>query len=159
RIVMVRTLVVLALLGGTGYVVYAWASSGPESPVDGAGKTVKDRGRREPPDKPLPPEKPTPPEFAPRAKLGQTRAVAVARDDRLAEPLTIPEARVGIIHTHPVSSSRPGPILFLGKEVPNRDGVDDVDRIPLDLPFLAIQTTEQEQKRLGVQAYRVPGDN
>src|SRR5262249_38924748 len=55
RIVMVRTLVVLALLGGTGYVVYAWASSGPESPVDGAGKTVKDRGRREPPDKPLPP--------------------------------------------------------------------------------------------------------
>ena len=46
------------------------------------------------------------------------RPVAIPLDNRLSEPLTIPEARVNIIYSQTVSAGRQGQILFLGKEIP-----------------------------------------
>src|SRR5207237_10830585 len=43
---MVRTLVVLAVLGGVGFVFYAWATSGPETEI--RSKETNDKGSRPP---------------------------------------------------------------------------------------------------------------
>ncbi|MBI1918513.1 MAG: HlyD family efflux transporter periplasmic adaptor subunit [Planctomycetes bacterium] len=161
---MVRTLVVLALLGGVGFVFYAWASSGPEEKITKSNERKPDRatgvddtgGPRKEPDSAGDSD-------APRVSSGRVRVVRVARDDYLTEPLTIPEARVNIIRSQVVGAARQGQILVLGKEIPpdgrrqkprsSREGEGDAV-VPVDVPFLAIEITAEEAKRPGVKAYR-----
>ena len=47
---MVRTVVVLALLGGVGFVFYAWATGGPGPVVDSRDKGPKDNKDSQSPD-------------------------------------------------------------------------------------------------------------
>src|SRR5262249_25520867 len=171
----VRTLVVLALLGGVGYVFYAWATSGPESVLN-LNRPDKTEKKDNPPQAPKsqpakgtanskPEKRPEPPVAR---VVTEVKAVRTTLDNRLPEPLTIPEARVNIIKTQTAAASRQGQILFLGKEIPNDGAVqkpgsgklEDADQpVTVEMPFLAIETTAEECKQLGVSSYRVKGND
>jgi WD40 repeat protein len=158
---MLRTLVVLILLGGVGFVAYAWATSGPEKSVVNSNGDPKKREVVKPPN-PGPEEE----DKDPPQSRKDVSVVKVPRDAPLIEPLTVPDSRVTIIDSQAIGASRQGQILVLGKEVidgrprqkPRDPMAGQEELVPVDMPFLAIQISAEEANRLGPKAYKVPGE-
>src|SRR5262249_40305632 len=102
-----------------------------------------------------------------RREKGILSVFKVPRDDApLTEPLTVSDSRVTIIDSQAIGASRQGQILVLGKEVipgrprqkPRDPTAGEEELIPVEMPFLAIEISEEEAKRLGPRAYKVPGE-
>jgi WD40 repeat protein len=170
---MVRTLALLAVLGGVGFVFYAWATGGPETAIKSKEtenkrpKLPSDQQERDQPPRGEANRQGTrPPEALNERMSTDVKAVQIRPDNRLSEPLTIPEARVNVILSQNVGASRPGQILFLGKELPEKEALaklssgkpNDPDRpIETDMPFLAVETTTEQCESLRVRPYRILG--
>jgi hypothetical protein len=163
---MVRTVLVLGVLGGISYAVVSWATGGPETKGD---------KREQPGVRPAEPDlkglelkhdqKEKSDSKLPRPARNGAEAKPVENSVSLTEPLLISGSRVNSIERQEVSSARQGQILVLGTLIdPAKEPKEKMKRwrdegklTTVKTYFMATVATEAEQAR-GVPVFRIRGD-
>ncbi len=172
---MFRTLVVLGLLGGVGYVVVKWARGGPDEFGD-----LKTSGSRT--DRPAPRGERTgngnaatggangrsSPSVS-AAVAGPLRVIPIPKTSAAPEePFEVGGVQVTIVDSQYVSTQRPGQLEFLGKQV----SAEALKAIPANeqerlirqgkliraaMPFLAVEVRSADE-RPSARRFRVEGE-
>ena len=162
---MLRTILVLLVLGGISYAVVSWATSGPET---GPKRELLPGNRAEgPPD--LPPgdgPKRENERKAPTTPRLPIRPVPVNDPLALHDPLAISNARINSVERQEVSSPRQGQLLVLGTEIDptkltkaqKQRLIDEGKLTTIRLAFMATLATEADKAR-GVPVFRIKGDD
>ena len=166
---MMRTLLVLGVLGGITFAVVSWATGG----ADGLSKEKRGDRTAGPAQKTpdaTPPvadagQKASPAESSVNSRFSKAEAVRVKDAVGLMDLLTVDEMRINSIKRQEVSAPRPGQILVLGTELdPTTRTKEEMARLEAEekvtkvtMGFLVMEATEADRLRR-VPVYRIKGD-
>ncbi len=150
---MLRTILLLGLVGGVSFVVIKWMNS--DRPT---GTTLKTPSGTVDPDEQGDTAGQQPSTEGP----GEAVLTPLQESLRHREPLLIYDSRVVLVDYPELGAQRTGKVLFLGRKVPPAELKSDAEMKKkaqsITRSFLAIETTQPELTELQVQGFKVPGD-